>query len=424
MPIKDKYISLPLDASNIKQRSPDLSILLEMSNFLSDTSVMKDLLEGALDRLLADFEFNGGRIYRMEPNGRGLRLAACRGMEPSGLETLELGEGFTGKAAQTKSFLAQLVSELEDQERSQLLLDKGFKTIVCVPMLISETVVGIINLGSNAAIRLERGRIDLLVALANQIAIAVDRVETHRSLEQKLLELQEKNNTIKFFAYSISHDLKNPALAIIGFVERLHKRYYEVLESRGKLYVDHILKAAKQVLALVEDINSYVQAKEAVLRLEEVDLNEVMKTLAAEFAPTLKRKRTHLTVSGSMPYVIADRLALLRIFRNFIDNALKYGGEPLSQITVRYFNNNENHVFEVHDNGVGIPAHQCDSLFAPFQRLETSKGIEGSGLGLAVVKELVRRHEGGVSVDSVSGRGTCFRITLSKHPRTDSCAAP
>jgi len=424
MPIKEKYISLPLDASNIKQRSPDLSILLEMSNFLSDTSVMKDLLEGALDRLLADFAFNGGRIYRMEANGRVLRLAACRGMEPSGLETLELGEGFTGKAAQTKSFLAQLVSELEDQERSQLLLDKGFKTIVCVPMLISETVVGIINLGSNAAIRLEGSRIDLLVALANQIAIAVDRVETHRSLEQKLLELQEKNNTIKFFAYSISHDLKNPALAIIGFVERLHKRYYEVLESRGKLYVDHILKAAKQVLALVEDINSYVQAKEAVLRLEEVDMNEVMKTLAAEFAPTLKRKRTHLTVCGSMPYVIADRLALLRIFRNFIDNALKYGGEPLSRITVRYFNNNESHVFEVQDNGVGIPAHQCDSLFVPFRRLETSKGIEGSGLGLAVVKELVRRHEGGVSVDSVSGRGTCFRITLSKYPRTDWCAAP
>jgi K+-sensing histidine kinase KdpD len=112
--------------------------------------------------------------------------------------------------------------------------------------------------------------------------------------------------------------------------------------------------------------------------------------------------------------VRADRLSLLRVFRNLLDNALKYGGEELSEIRIRYEESHDFHVFSVCDNGVGVKTETPEKLFALFQRHETSKGVDGTGLGLAIVKEIVERHQGEVWAEPRSQRGVSFFITISK----------
>jgi signal transduction histidine kinase len=110
----------------------------------------------------------------------------------------------------------------------------------------------------------------------------------------------------------------------------------------------------------------------------------------------------------------ADRLSLHRVFRNLIDNALHHGGEGLSRIIIEYEENDRFHTFCVSDNGMGIKEEDHDKVFEPFTRLQSPNGYKGSGMGLAIVKEIVERHGGQISVESVPEKGTNFFFALSK----------
>jgi signal transduction histidine kinase len=121
-----------------------------------------------------------------------------------------------------------------------------------------------------------------------------------------------------------------------------------------------------------------------------------------------------LSDRDAMAEVRADRLSLLRVFRNLFDNALKYGGDRLSEIRLGYEESGDCHIFSVHDNGVRVKTEDLERIFGLFQRNSTSMGIDGSGLGLAIVKEAEERHHGSVWVESESGGGSTFFFSISK----------
>ncbi len=137
-----KYISIKLNAPKLKKRNRALSFLIDMSNFLAIPMEPKDLLEGALSMVLEHFSLKFGRIYLMDEGGKSLSLAAHRGIEIAGLEKVHINEGFTGKAARTRSFIAQYVSQLEDKKRAALLTDKGLLINICVPLISRDKVGG------------------------------------------------------------------------------------------------------------------------------------------------------------------------------------------------------------------------------------------------------------------------------------------
>lgn len=106
---------------------------------------------------------------------------------------------------------------------------------------------------------------------------------------------------------------------------------------------------------------------------------------------------------------------MLRIFRNLVDNALKYGGEQLGEIRIGYTDSDERHLFSVSDDGVGVSLEDSEKIFGLFQRDgRTATGIEGSGLGLAIVKEIVERHRGTVWAEPGIERGTTFYFSIAK----------
>ena len=115
-----------------------------------------------------------------------------------------------------------------------------------------------------------------------------------------------------------------------------------------------------------------------------------------------------------LPEITGDKLALLRVFRNLTENALKYGGEKLSQINVGYEEDEAFHVFSFSDNGVGVKEWDREMIFEIFQRNETSRRISGSGLGLAIVKEVAARHKGETWMADNGGKGASFFVSISK----------
>ncbi len=410
----ENYISIPLDEDGLRMRNRVLSVLLDMSSFLSGDWSLQELLNGALSRLMEVLRFDGGRIYRVERESGSLRLVAFKGLEPTGLENMAMGEGFSGRSAESRSFLAQRVDELEDWERANLLSQKGFKIIVCVPMLVGHDVVGVMNLASRREIGLNQEDVDLMVAMANQIAVAASRVETYQGLLAGLEEIKQKNETIKFMTYSASHDLKSPATAVLGLARLLRKRYAETLAEADRQICLQIEKAAEQMIRLLDDLNAYAKSKESTLKYEVCPMTEVFETIAQEFDSVLKGKKVRFEVPAELPAIVADKIAVLRIFRNLTDNALKYGGPDLRNVVVRYNEDKDAHIFSVVDDGVGLSREGMELIFEPFRRYETSKGTEGTGLGLAIVQELAKRHQGTLAVSSDPGKGATFRVTFSK----------
>jgi PAS domain S-box-containing protein len=246
----------------------------------------------------------------------------------------------------------------------------------------------------------------------------IGAIESIRDItERKDLEEAHRINAekIKLFAYSISHDLKSPLIGIHGLTRLLYRRYRDYLDEKGKLYCDQILKATEQAVALVDEINIYIRTKEIPLHFEVFKPSETIKMVRDEFGALLSMRRIAWLEPDPIPEIKADRLSLLRVLRNLVDNALKYGGKRLTTIRIGYKETEDFHVFSVSDDGVGIRHEDSEKIFGLFQRNETSRGVEGTGLGLAIVKEIAEKHRGKVWAERGAVGGTVFRIFISRH---------
>ncbi len=234
--------------------------------------------------------------------------------------------------------------------------------------------------------------------------------------EQKEMEeaLQKSAEKIKLFAYSVSHDLKSPAISMYGLTNCLYKKYNAALDAKGKTYCEQILKCSEQIVALVEKINLFISTKEVPLLLEEVKLSRALQMIKDEFSTRFSIRSIRWTVPDALPAITADRLALLRIMRNLVDNALKYGGDDLSEIAIGYEETPLHHIISVRDDGIGIRSEDSTKIFDLFQRKDDVREIEGSGLGLAIVKEICEQHGGQVWAQPAPERGSIFYISLAK----------
>jgi PAS domain S-box-containing protein len=245
-----------------------------------------------------------------------------------------------------------------------------------------------------------------------RMASFVDITERNQ-IEKALKQSSEK---IKLFAYSVSHDLKSPVVGLYGLTKQLHRDYADRLDEKGQKYCEHILKAAEQIAALVEKINVFISTKEVPLAIERLELKEVLLLIREEFSPQLTIRQIRWSEPDNIPEIKADRLSIIRVLRNLVDNALKYGGEALSEISIRYKESGESHILCIKDNGIGLKEpnpHQ--DIFAPFIRSKTSKGIEGSGLGLSIVREIAEKHGGEVWLEPGQERGITFYVSIPKN---------
>lgn len=250
----------------------------------------------------------------------------------------------------------------------------------------------------------EHGEIARIIHLSRDIT---DR----KRAEEALREGSEK---IKLFARSVVHDLKSPAIGIYGLTQRLHKQYTDVLDEKGNEYCDKIVNAAEQIAALVEKINVYLLTKEKPLFIEKCRIGDVLKLVRDEFSGQLSLRQIAWIEPESAPEINADRLSLIRIVRNLAGNALKHGGDGLSEIKIGYEETADLHVLSVRDDGMGLEKGRSKKILGVFERNNASGAVEGSGLGLAIVKEIAEQHKGKVWTECGGEKGTTFYVGISK----------
>jgi signal transduction histidine kinase len=168
------------------------------------------------------------------------------------------------------------------------------------------------------------------------------------------------------------------------------------------------------MLQLVERLNNFVSAKEGTLTPESFNAGEVIEFVRNELEPEMAERKIGWRQPEVFPDIVADRLSFTRVIRNLIDNSLKYGGPGLTEIAVECGEDESFYIFSISDDGAGIAPETAGKIFEPFQRDPSARGVAGSGLGMAIVKEIAERHGGKAWADSSRPRGARISLSIRK----------
>jgi len=283
----------------------------------------------------------------------------------------------------------------------------------------------------NVAFYLKKGatieNAQLLEAFVNQASVALLRWKTrkaaeeeiamvHRSLEQTVAErteaLQAANRNLESFAYSISHDLRAPLRAIDGFSSIFLDRFGGDLPPEGRKLIDMIRQNTTKMADLIDAILELSRASRMELRRENIDVKALVSEVISEQAPSHPGQKIEWCI-GDLPQCRADPVLLRQVLRNLLSNAVKFSrNQEDSRIEVGSFSKDGHCVYFVRDNGIGFDARYADRLFRIFERLHSEKDYEGTGIGLAIVDQIIQRHAGKVWAESDTGKGATFYFTV------------
>ena len=284
----------------------------------------------------------------------------------------------------------------------------GIKRFMAVPLFDKDKIVAVAAVGNKSQEYGEQDIRQLQLLLEGMLQII-----KRREAEEDLIKQAEM---IKHFTNTVSHDLKNPAIAIHGLAKLLNKKLIELPQEKLKKFIEQIAKNSEQIISLSEDINAYISTRKTPLHLINLDLKHIWDAIRDEFAPQLKKRKVDWIESeGDIPKIVADQHDLLRVYRNLVDNALKYGGSGLSEITLNYESSATHHILGVHNDGRLIPSEEIDSIFEVFMRKAGKSAPIGTGLGLAIVKEIAKHHKGKSWVESSDEGKTTFYISIARN---------
>jgi PAS domain S-box-containing protein len=402
-----------------------LKVLGESSQAMARAADEKEFL-AEVSRMIVDV--GGYRLawigFAQGDERKSVRPAAQAGFEEGYLEKVDItwaetkrGRGPTGTAIRTgrPAVCKNILKDPKFVPWRGEAVRRGYGSSISLPISVGGKVIGALNIYATEPDAFDAEEVNLLEELASDLSYGLaalrDRIEREKAEEA----LVKSSNKIKMFAYSVSHDLKNPAIAIYGLAKRLSRYSRDRLDERGRSYCEQILKASEHIASLVDKINLYIKTKEVPLSIEKVKLKEIVDSVKEEFAPQLTGRQIRWLEPEVIPEVNADRTSMVRILRNLVDNALKYGGHDLSEIRISYQEAEDCHVLSVEDDGIGLKDEDSKTLFGPFKRKRMAGKVEGSGLGLAIVKEIAEQHKGRVWLEPAIKKGAAFHVSISKH---------
>lgn len=232
-------------------------------------------------------------------------------------------------------------------------------------------------------------------------------------LQRQQKELEQSTRELEQYAWLTSHDLREPLRKILTFSNLIETRYPEVLQTGAKEYLLKIQDAGKRMGTLIEAILYYSSFTENTQMAELVNLNQVMQQVLADLEVPIKETNADVQ-AGPLPTVEAIPIQMKQLLQNLVSNAIKYhhpNRRPEIGVTARNINA---HTVEliVRDNGRGFSMQDEKKIFGLFARLTHEKGLQGTGVGLALCKKIALNHGGNISVQSAPGEGATFYVSL------------
>jgi len=226
-------------------------------------------------------------------------------------------------------------------------------------------------------------------------------------------QLERSNKELDRFATVASHDLQEPLRKISAFASLIRRRYTDRLDEEGVRSLDFLVDAAQRMQTLIDDLLGYSRMASQPLRLERIDLNEILGEVRELLDGAIEENSARLDIA-EMPVVRGDPTLIKQALYNLVGNALKYRSDKTPIIEMGAERYEDSVRISVKDNGIGLDPKFADKIFAPFQRLHTRTEYKGTGIGLAIVRQAIQRHGGDVWVDSEPGKGATFYIEIPR----------
>lgn len=240
--------------------------------------------------------------------------------------------------------------------------------------------------------------------------------ELNQQLEDRVrrrtAELETANKELEAFSYSVSHDLRSPLRTMDGFSQALLEDHSEGLDDKGKHYVNRIRTAAQRMGSLIDDLLQLSRLTRAEVQVKSVDLTAIAESIVADLETSNPERKVEVRIQPGLE-VRGDPGLLEIALENLISNAWKFTSRRDSAlIEFGKLNDRPKPTFFVRDNGTGFDMQYADRLFSPFQRLHTAEEFRGTGIGLATVQRILRRHYGSTWAEAVEGQGATFYFEI------------
>ena len=242
------------------------------------------------------------------------------------------------------------------------------------------------------------------------LKMAYDEMELR--VKERTAELQEANDELNAFAYSVSHDLRAPLRALSNYSQFLQEDCADDLDDLGKEYVQGIAESAYEMEQLVVDLLDLSRIGREEIEIADVDLGHLLRQVTTRLN---LNGNAEVKIPEHLPTILSKKVRLQQIFGNLISNGLKFTRPDVKPcVEIEAVEQAETWDIIVRDNGIGIDEKYLEQIFGMFQRLHTSEEYPGTGIGLAIVKKAMDEIKGEITVESELGKGTQFVLTFSK----------
>jgi PAS domain S-box-containing protein len=259
-------------------------------------------------------------------------------------------------------------------------------------------------------------KINNLVEKLKNVNIELESKVNQRTADLKTAneDLERSNQDLEQFAYAASHDLKEPLRMISSFVQIINKKYSDKLDDKGKEYIGYTVEGVTRMSALIDSLLQYSRVGRKESKLRKTKISNLIELKLMDLRQVIEEKNAQVNVLESPEFIVCESVQIGLVFYNLINNGLKFNTNEKPTITIKGEEREGDYLFSVSDNGIGIEAKFKEQVFEIFKRLHGREKYEGTGIGLALCRKIIYRHEGDIWLESEIGQGTTFYFTIKK----------
>ena len=377
--------------------------------------VVDELCGKVLEFLDSQVFFN----FLVDDKQQRLRLNACAGIarpEAGKIEWLDHCAALCGCAPRDGCRLvAGSIQETHDP-RTALVKPYGIQAYACHPLMVAGHFLGTLSFGTRTRKEFTGEELSFMKAVADLVVTAIERKRAQAALLQTAEEVKRSNRDLEQFAYIASHDLQEPLRAVGGYVKLLQRRFPENMDAKALEYINGAAEGADRMERLISDLLAFSRVGTHGGTFSPASLDAVLNRSVAQ--PPNQHRRAPRPKSPAIPcrrwpwmprkLCRSSRTSSATPSSSAASARRKFMSAPNTQ-PGRW-------VFSVRDNGIGIEPQYFERIFQIFQRLHTRKHYPGTGIGLAICKKIVERHDGAIWVESEPGHGSTFFFSLPENP--------
>jgi len=309
----------------------------------------------------------------------------------------------------------QKVEDLEARRdlSSQIRDRLGGKSLLAVPLMGPNGAFGVLAIAPTREKRVFTDRdVRLAQQFADQAAIAILNARLYEAAQQRGAGLQNRLEELERYAVNMAHDLKGPARRMAELASLLQVDYKGRFDERSDRYLGWIRETGQQLMARIEEVLRLARLGTVRETIEPVDPAEAVRDVIKGCEAHIERLGARVHMADRFPKLACNRVHLFQVLDNLVRNALKFAadGRP-PEVEIGVVKQADETVLFVRDNGIGIPSTDFERIFGPFERL-SHKDVQGTGIGLTIVKKIIELYQGRVWVESKPGEGTTFFFTL------------